>query len=257
VKNGFRWTLIGAAATLAACSQDTAAPTIAAQFDQSVAVVSTDATAQDVELMRGPGGTFGLRLPADPSRFECDSYTWGSVTITRTCAFFDAARNPQDAYDAETTDSVAMHAEVTGSIDRGDWGATSFDRVRDLAATGLAGDETSITWNGSGTGSISKVRQNSTGDQVQFDMTSTETITDVVIPVPRTDTSWPTGTVNKTVTVTITGGDHDGTTWTRDVTITFDGTQYATVTVNDQTYTIDLARRRCVGGGHQRPGEHR
>jgi hypothetical protein len=247
--------MIGAAATLAACSQDQLAPDVAAQLDQDIAVVSTDATAQDVELMRGPGGTFGLRLPADPSRFECGSFAWGGVTITRSCTFLDADGNSQDAYDPETTASVTLHAEVTGSIERGDWSATSFSRVRDLTATGLLGDETSITWNGTGSGSTNKVRHTSAGDEVQFDMTSSEAVTDVVIPVPRTDTGWPlSGTVHKTVTVTITGGTHDGTTWTRDVTITFDGTQYATVTVNGETFTVDLARRQCVGDGHHRPG---
>jgi hypothetical protein len=261
VKNRIGWTCVAAAAALAGCSQDTVAPAATAQLDQDIAVVTTDATAQDVELMRGPGGVFGLGLPADPGRFECGSFAWGGVTITRTCTFLDADGNPQDAYDPETTASVTLHAEVTGSVERGDWSATSFSRVRDLTATGLLGDETSITWNGSGSGTMSNVRQNRAGDTVQFDLTSSGTVTDVVIPVPRTLTSWPlSGTVSRTATVSITGGPNDGATRTRDVTITFDGTQYATVTVNDQTFTVDLAQRRCVAGrphGFGRPGQHR
>ena len=255
MKHSIGWTIIGAAAALAACAQDTAAPDATAQLDRDIAVVATDAAAQDVELMRGPGGFFGFGLPADPSRFECGSWERRGVTITRTCTFLDANGNPQDAYDPETTASVTVHAEVTGSIERGDWSATSFSRVRELTASGLLGDETSITWNGTGSGSMTNVRQTRAGDEIQFDMTSSATVTDVVIPVPRTATSWPlSGTVSKTVTVTITGGPHDGATRTRDVTITFDGTQYATVTVNGETFTVDLARRLCVGGGDHRPG---
>jgi hypothetical protein len=255
VKHGLSWTIIGAAAALAACAQDTMAPDATAQLDQDIAVVATDATAQDVELMRGPGGRFGLGLPADPARFECGTFSRGGVTITRTCTFLDDQGDPQDAYDPETTASVTVHAEVTGAIERGDWSATSFSRVRDLTETGLLGDETSITWNGTGSGSMNKVRQTRAGDSVEFDMTSNATVTDVVIPVPRTSTSWPlSGTVSRTVTVSSTGGPHDGATRTRDVTITFDGTQYATVTVNGETFTVDLARRQCVGRGPHRPG---
>jgi hypothetical protein len=75
----------------------------------------------------------------------------------------------------------------------------------------------------------------------------------VVIPVPKTETSWPkSGTITRNVTVTFTGGEKGGTTEQRTATITFDGTQFATVTVNGDTFKFDLAGRGHpdrMGGG--------
>jgi hypothetical protein len=58
-------------------------------------------------------------------------------------------------------------------------------RVRDLEVTGLADDDGTAMWNGSGSGTMSHIRQTRDGGEVQMDMTSGETATDVVIPVPR------------------------------------------------------------------------
>lgn len=247
--------ILGVALVAIACSNDGTAPADLPSLSRDVATFSAEAAGQDIEFMRGPGGYFGLRLGADPGSFDCSSVERDNLTITRTCTFYDASGNEQDAYDAETTASVNLHVEVNGSIDRGDWGSKSVSRVRDITVSGLEGTETSATWNGTGSGTMSKIRQTSDGGQVQFDLTSSQTITDVVIPVPRTFASWPlSGTIASSVTVTITGGEHDGETHTRDVTITFDGTQYATVTVNGETFTVDLANRRCRDGG--REGHH-
>ena len=53
----------------------------------------------------------------------------------------------------------------------------------------------------------------------------------------------------------------DGEQHTRDVTIVFDGTQYAQVTVNGETFTVDLANRQHMGRhgrqGPGGPGQHR
>lgn len=246
-----RYVGVPVALVLGACARDAAAPDTSALPNADVAVVASDAAAQDVELMRGPGGMFGLRLPADPSRFECGSFTRGDITIIRTCTFVDAAGAVQDAYDPATTDTVRLHAAVSGTISRDRW-TGAVNRVRDYTASGLAGDETSITWNGTGSDTTTKVRSRD-GADVQYDMTSADTVDNVVIPVPRTETSWPlSGTIVKHFKVTITGGPHDGTTHQRDVMIAFDGTQYATVTVNGETFTVDLANRQCGEGRHWR-----
>ena len=244
---GIAWVTVGAA-----CSTDTGAPT-GDLLNQDLATVSADAAAQDVELMRGPGGgPFGLRLPGDPSQFECDSVTRESLTITRSCTFRDAGGSVQTAYDSLTTASATLHAEVDGPVDRGPWGGT-VHRVRDLTVSGLAGSETQATWNGTGTGTSSKVRQTEDGATREYNVTESETISNVVVPVPRSDTAWPlSGSITTKMTVSITGGAEDGTTRTRDATITFNGTQYATVTVNGESFQFDLAQRgRCRRGtGH-------
>jgi hypothetical protein len=250
VRGNIRILTLGALALAAACGEGTSPADVTdVTMDQSMAVFATDAAGQDIELMRGPGGRFGMGLPALPGRFECGDAAPRGLTVTRTCTFYDADGVEQSAYDGETTEKVVMHAEMSGTIDRGDWSAT-VSRIRDFTVTGLAGAETSMTWNGTGSSTMSKVRQTD-GGEVQMDMTSEETVTDVVIPVPRAEDGWPLGgTITSSMTMTITGGEHDGEVRERVVTITFDGTQYATVTVNGETFTVDLANR-CHAGRHR------
>lgn len=239
---------------LAACSRDGLDPTnLTPQFDRDIALFAADAAGQDVEVMRGPGGKFGMGLLAHPGSFECDDVEHDGLTLTRTCTFYDASGAVQTEYDPESTASVVIHAELSGSVDRMEWSAT-VDRVRDVEITGLAGDETELVWNGTGSGTMSRIRQSSDGGEMQMSMSSTETATNVTVPVPRTEDGWPlSGTITKTVTMTVTGGPRDGTTHSRDVTITFDGSQYAEVTLNGETFTVDLAERRHVGRHHHHP----
>jgi hypothetical protein len=261
VRSSFRFAALGLAALAAACSNDAAGPTSTtspASINTQVATLSAEAVGQDIELMHGPGGLFSLGFRWEPGSFGCSSGTFGGITVTRTCTYLDGDGITQDAYDTLTTASVTVHTEVSGSIGRADWGSSTVSAVSDMTASGLEGTETAITWNGSSNGTMSRIHMYGDSSQVQMDLVRSGTVTDVVIPVPRTSTGWPLGgTITWTVTLTITGGPHDGATYTRDVTVTFDGTQYATVTVNGETFTVDLARRVCTGGDHEGGGMHR
>lgn len=254
-----RTLLLGAAAIAAAsCSNDAPAPTDASSVNADVATFTAEAVGQDIEFMHGPGGFLGFGFRGGPGGFECTSFTGDIVSVERTCTFYDGLGAVQSAYDSLTTASATIHVSVTGAIDRGDWGSASFSRTRDLTVSGLEGEETSRTWNGSGSSTMTGFHTSRDGDSVQMDLASTGSITDLVLPYPKTSASWPlSGTIAFSVTVTFTGGPHDGETVTRDVTVTFDGTQYATVTVNGETFTVDLAQRRCTGGGDRggRPGD--
>lgn len=244
-----------AVVALAACGGDGVGPSAApALFDRDVALYAADGAGQDVEVMRGPGGRFGMGLPAGPGEFECGTFDRRGATVERTCEFFDANGDPQAEYDADATATVVVHAEIAGTMNRGTWGGT-MNRVSDVTVSGLAGAETSIVWNGTGSGTMSRLRQTRDGGEMQLDMSGTHVVTDLEIPVPRTEDGWPLGgSITSTVTVTITGGER-GTTHERDVTITFDGSQFATVTVGDETFTIDLANREHHGPGRGRgPG---
>jgi hypothetical protein len=248
-----RIAVLGLVVAVAGCADGTSPGD--ATLNANVALFAADAAGQDVEIMRGPGGRFGLGLPADPGSFECGTVERNGMTVTRTCTFYATDGTAQAAYDAEATESVVMHIEMNGSVDRDEWGSSSVSRVRDIVVTGLAGAETSLTWSGTGSGTMSRIHQTRDGDDVQMDMTSSETATDVIIPVPRTPDGWPLGgTISTSISVTFTGGPRDGTTEQRDVTITFDGTQYATVTVGDETFTVDLANRQHRGRHGPRRG---
>lgn len=241
----------------AACSDESTSPVNDAMLNSDVAAITAEAVGQDVEFMHGPGGQWGLGIWGNPGRFDCTSYTGEHVTLERTCTFLDGSGAEQDAYDALTTASASLHVSLTGSFERDDWGSKSFSRVRDVTVTGLEGEETSRTWNGTSSGMLTGVRMHREGETVQMDVTSAGSITDLVVPVPRTATSWPlSGTIAYMVTVSFTGGEHNGESRTLDVSVTFDGTQYATLTVNGETFTIDLASRRCHrgDGGHDDGG---
>lgn len=233
---------------LAACGMDT---TGAAQLgavgnaliNADIASMTTDVVGQDVEVMRGPGGNFALGLRAERGKFECTAEAKEGLTITRTCVFKDASGNVQSAYDSLTTASVSVNATVKGALSRGPFSMT-IDRKADFTVSGLAGQNTTAIWNGGGSGSASRVRQTEDGAARESNMTYTLKRTNVVIPVPHTANSWPiSGTVEKSVTVTIVGGPHDGKTVTRKVVIIFNGTSKPVATINGEAWELDLANR--------------
>ncbi len=220
-----------------------------ALINADVATVSAETLGQEVELMRGPGGIYGLGLAAERGRFECTNASRGGLTATRSCSYKDAAGNTQAAYDATTTASVSVNATIAGSIERGPVSMT-VDRTSDFTVSGLTGAETTATWNGVGHGTVSRVRTTENGTARQYDMRYTGKRTNVVIPVPRTDTSWPlAGTVTRTFTVTISGGPNDGKTTTREVVVTFNGTSTPVATINGEAWELDLTNR----GRRRRP----
>jgi hypothetical protein len=226
-----------ATALLAGCGDSAGFSPSDAFINADLATVTGDAAATDVELMRGPGGgPFGLGLLARAGHFECDRENRGGLDVKRTCTYKDAAGNVQAVYDSLTTASVTVHAEISGELTRDRWSGT-VSRVRDLVVTGLAGRETSMTWNGTGSATTTRVRVTDSTTRT-YEMTATGTISNVVIPVPRTATSWPTsGTVTKKVVAT-----RNDKTVERNVTITFNGTQFAVVTVNGETFEFDLSQ---------------
>lgn len=302
--------LIGglAALGLAGCGTNSAtSPNTSGSTSNSTSVAAAtlatlaDSMAADcVGQMNGHGAPAGLlpRLPGDvptgctldaaTNRFVCtDENLDDGLTVDRSYAFFDASGGAQTAYDATTTASINFQSLVSGTRS-GERGAGTVNDQRSLTASGLAGAETSWTWNGSGSGSEHRVMYPGGGpgggpgrggpgrggpgggrghgpggpdslnvpaptDTVIVDASHSETINNVVVPMPRTATSWPlSGSITQTMTATFTGGPQDGQTVTRTVTITFDGTQYATVNDGTTTTTIDLAHK-----GHPPQGGRR
>jgi len=242
-----RWTdrfcAAGALIGLVACST-TENTTSDAILTADLAAVGAEAAAQDVEIMHGPGGMLGFGLRADFGLFGCEGGSRHGLTVVRSCVFKDGAGNVQTGYDAQTTASIALHTEISGDFSRGSMSA-SIERTTDVTVTGLEGSETSRTWDGSGSGSSSRVRQSDDGEVRQYDIAHTGTITNVVIPVPRTEDGWPlSGSITRSMTVTFTGGPRDGETVQRTVTVTFNGTPIVTVTVNGTTFDFDLRTRQ-------------
>jgi len=239
----------GLALILAGCNSDGTTdtdPNPVPVLDQDVALEAADAAGQDVAIMGGPDVSLGI--PGFDNQFACRTHDGVQLTVVRTCTFKDAAGNVQAAYDANTTASVTIHVEIEGEVSHEGWSA-SIQRDRELVVSGLAGNETTRTWNGNGSSEASRSRHTEGSDDVRtYDVSSTLTITNVVIPVNRTDNSWPlSGTVTTQVTVKIVGGPHDGETHQRSATLTFNGTRLVPIVVNGTTFTFDLRTRRIVG----------
>ena len=217
----------------AACS-DTTAPADDALLDADIALVAADAALEDLQMMNtGFGGLGSAPAPlATPPR-----------EISRTVIFFDANGNVQEAYDPHLTASIDIVADMSGEVTRDTWTA-EITRHRELTITGLLGDETSRTWNGNGNGSVERSQHDDDGGTRSYDMTSTSVITNVVRGIPREDNPYPlSGTITRDISVTIVNGPNGDETRQRTAVITFDGTQFATLTVNGETLQVDLAAR--------------
>ena len=218
---------------LAACS-DTVGPDA---FEDSlildVAMIAADAVIDgfgDIGLLFG-GGAFPA--PSEAS----------TRTVTHTATFFDADGNEQEARDPLTTASIHLVIESTQEFSRDSWSGTG-TRSRDLWVTGLEGDETSRTVNGTGSGSVMRSQHTDADGTRTYDMSSKSVIEDVIHPVPRTDDAWPlSGTITCDLTINVINGPHGDVTKSRTVVITFNGTNLATMTVGGETFEVDMSTR--------------
>lgn len=267
-----RYGTLTCAVILGACGTEPNAAT--PLLDADVAQVVADNTGEDVDIMRepvffttmtgfgpiaappatGPGaGEFRpANCPFNPAtnRLECPVITHGALTITRSYAFWDASNAVQQAFDALLTAKANIQTTVDGERTLPNWSG-SVHRSRDMTATGLAGEETQRTWNGTGQSEIQRSKHTENGAERSYNISCDLTVTNVVVPVPHGEDSWPlSGTITRHCVVTFVGGPRDGQTVERTVTITFNGTQTVTVTIGDKTFDIDLKNRhRGAHGG--------
>jgi hypothetical protein len=154
-------------------------------------------------------------------------------------------------YDANQTASANVRTTVKGDLTRDKWSA-SVDRERNLTVTGLQGDEQKRTWNGTGTFTVNRSVHRDSGADRTYDITGTLTVTDVVVPHSNNAAKdpWPlSGSVTREILVNTTNTKGAAVTFTRSITITFNGTALADATVmgpkGTQAFTIDLALRKA------------
>lgn len=224
----------GVALVAAACGNSTtgtdAAPDRFVDFD--VAVVAADGTLGDLAAIARCGGG---RLPEEGAEVAC--------TVT----YLDAAGIEQAAYDEVTTASIHVASEISGEFEREGWSAT-VSRFREMTISGLEGAETTRTVNGSGSQAVTRSSHSDATGSRTYEMWGTSSIDNVVHGVPQEENTYPlSGSITREMTATIIGGENDGEVRSRLAVITFNGTQFATMTVNGETYEIDLAARRGQG----------
>ncbi len=171
---------------------------------------------------------------------------------THTATFYDVDGNEQDALDPLTTASIHLVIESTREFSRDTWTGTG-TRSRDIMITGLLGEETTRTVNGTGSADVTRSQHTDENGTRTYDMMSTSTIVDVLHPVPRTDESWPLlGTITRNVTINVINGPNGDVTRTRTVVITFNGTDMPTMTVDGEPFEVDMSTRSGRRPFHRR-----
>lgn len=257
----------------AACADDEApvgpGGADAAAMNADVAAVTGVAIASDLAVFAGSeaavsatfgpaGAPSGGTCTHSGGTTTCTGGREGTLTVTRTVQFFDAAGTTQQAYDAATTARIDIGVQVNGTAS-GPQFTSTVQRARALTISGLAGEETQRTWNGTGT---STVQSTFTGDRGtrEHHMVEHDTTTNVVWVVAPTRGAYPaSGTMVRNVATTTTFiGERSGTfTATRRVLVTFNGTaqvpmQVEAVTRRGTTIvlacTLDLAARSVSCG---------
>lgn len=234
-----------ATVALAACSDANGPSELDQALDEDLALLVADAVIEDVQQMflslggaEASGVAFDVAAP--PRNFS------------RTVEFFDADGNLQDAYNPKTTAAIHVVSEMSGAIERDNWTAT-VTRSRDMMVTGLEGQETSRTWNGTTEGTSTRSQVTDEDGTRSYEMEMTGTIENVVRLLPRLAHPWPaSGTITRHITITITNGPNGDEVRERTVTITFDGTQFALLVINGEEYEVDLAAREDERGVRRR-----
>jgi len=273
--------LLGFAAAsliLTGCSSDSATDPetqLTPTLNADIAVAAADGIGEDVGQMRdlNLGLRFGMILaanlpglraacPYDASGFHiCPTVALpNGLTVEHKYRFMNAAKAAQETYDPVLTDAINIVRSVKGSVERTmELGQVSgsVEHFRDMTVSGLAGSEQKRTWDGSGTSQITRTTVRDAKGTRSYSLAATVTISKVVLPHFNNEDKdrWPiSGTITKVVKGQVTLPDGTTRAIDRTVTVTFNGTQFAEVTVNGETHTIDLAGRLVMkAGGLRKP----
>jgi len=214
------------------------------QMIEDVALMAADATLEDLALWSQPFGTApttvdgeGQAAPGTPGGHLG---FFGTFSGTRSVTFYDEDGNEQAGYDPLLTASIEIVHEIEGEVSREGWSASVY-RLREMAVSGLLGEETHRTWDGTGSSEVSHSRHLDDGTERSYEAIGSVEYEEVVVPIPGSDPRYPvSGTIRRSMTVTRSGPDGD-VTRTVEVVITFDGSSTATATVNGEEMEIDLS----------------
>lgn len=235
-----------AALSLVTAACDTTEPAVDDALLDDVALLAADATLEDVTLWNQPldfGGSSGpaqVEPQASPGMPGGRGGWSGSFSGMRSVTFYDENGDVQDGYDPLLTESINIVLEIEGEVSRAGWNAT-IHRMRDKTVSGLLGEETTRTWNGTGSSEVSRSRHLDSGEERTLEAVGSVEYEDVVVPIPGSDPRWPlSGTIRRSFTVTRTGPD-GSVTRSMEVVITFDGSSTATAFVNGEERIIDLS----------------
>jgi len=204
---------------------------------------------------RGPFGTFNLpddcTYSDESGRVTCPEHVRHGLTVNVSFAFKDADGDAQPAFDTITTNSVNVRTAVSGTISKRHGQVTStVSHASDRTVTGLAAGSTERVVNGT-----SRAEEVTTGtrDSVAFTATrlAGDTTTDVTIPIVDGKPTFPaSGTVVRSMKISITPEGGETVTHTRREVVTYDGSDVAKVTITQDDVTkqctVTLPRGRLI-----------
>ena len=250
-----------------------------------VLAVAAAGTVGQLDAVRGAGfpglGRRGM-FPQIGGAPACEASTGGhpcaphgdTTGVTRSVTWLDAAGATQAAYDSLLTATATFVLDINRSDSLG-----SHVEHRTMTATGLVGNETTRTWNGSATlnhAGAGRFRPLGPGMGPQgmggghgpggmgagpgggpfggnppafVAVAETTTVNNVVLPQPAAQGSYPQGgTINTRSNILVVSAAGDTTREARVITVAFDGTSTAQITVNGETRAVDLSKRPFRGG---------
>lgn len=206
----------------------------------------------------GPGfghGRFGhagldaaCSYDATIARVVCEAETHDGLTIERSFSFRDASGNVQNAFDSLATDAINTRVAVSGTMSRRNGVTSTVEHASDRTVTGLAAGSAQRTVNGTSAG-----REATTGTNDQGEFTAVrvmgDTTKNVVVPLAAGTPSHPvSGTVIRSMQVTLTYAGQSPSTSTRREVVTYDGSDTAKLVITHdgvtKTCTLPLPRGR-------------
>ena len=200
------------------------------------------------ELLAGYAPANGCTLNASTGRFDCPPVTNNGLTLTRSFAFYNAAGVLMPRFNDTTTASVNVTTTETGVRPTAS-GADTISGGRNLTVSGLAGHNTTRTWNGTGNRAVGGYYTDSAASRT-YDNTEATMFTNIVVTLPRASNPYPTsGSIARQVNSvgTVTKGTKSRTlTTSRTITVTFNGTEFVPMTVGSTSYTLDLATGKAT-----------
>ena len=220
-------------AGLGACESGTTPADAELPIDD-VALIAADAALEDLTFMAGIPIVRSSALSIDGR---------GALERSRSVTWFDEAGNEMDGPDALLTASVHYESSVSGSMSRGPWSA-SVERSRSMTVSGLLGEEVTRTFDGSGSEHHARSRMSDESGTRAFEMSGSSLITSVVRAVDRAAQPWPlSGSIRRELSAQVTNGPNGDRSRARVTVLTFNGTQFATLTVDGEEFEVDLAAR--------------
>jgi hypothetical protein len=183
---------------------------------------------------RGPFG-FGFLLSnctfsSTTGSVSCPDETHRGLTISRSFAFKDASGIAQSG-PSSATNSVSEHLVVAGTVTRHDGKVTStVNHSSDRTVTGLAAGSTQRTVDGGSKGTESSTGTTEDGTQFTSSRLVADTVKGLIVPLQDGHPTYPTaGTIHRIMRATITLSGKAPVASSRDETVTYNGSNTATV----------------------------